>query len=56
MLVQTMSETDVLVDVVTEEEYSDEELDAIEDSQSRDYDEFGYLDEPEENEAFEIEE
>ena len=56
MLVQTMSETDVLVDVVTEEEYSDEELDAIEDSQSRDYDEFGYLDEPEHNEAFEIEE
>jgi len=56
MLVQTMSETDVLVDVVTEEEYSDEELDAIEDSQSRDYDEFGYLDEPEEGEAFEIEE
>jgi len=56
MLVQTMSETDVLVDVVTEEEYSDEELDAIEDSQSRDYDEFGYLDEPEQNETFEIEE
>jgi hypothetical protein len=56
MLVQTMSETDVLVDIVTEEEYSDEELDAIEDSVSRDYDEFGYLDEPEEGEAFEIEE
>jgi hypothetical protein len=56
MLVQTMSETDVLVDVVTEEEYSDEELDAIEESQSRDYDEFGYLDEPEHDEAFEIEE
>ena len=56
MLVQTMAETDVLVDIITEEEYSDEELDAIEDSQSRDYDEFGYLDEPEENEAFEIEE
>ena len=56
MLVQTMSETDVLVDVVTEEEYTDDELDAIEDSQSRDYDEFGYLDEPEEGEAFEIEE
>ena len=27
MLVQTMSETDVLVDIVTEEEYSDEEYD-----------------------------
>jgi hypothetical protein len=55
-LVQTMSETDVLVDLVTEQEYSDEELDSIEDSQSRDYDEFGYLDEPENGEAFEIEE
>ncbi len=56
MLVQTMNETDVLVDVVTEEEYTDEELDAIEDSQSRDFDEFGYLDEPEHNEEFEVEE
>ena len=55
-LVQTMSETDVLVDLVTQEEYSDEELDSIEDNQSRDYDEFGYLDEPEAGEAFEIEE
>ena len=55
-LVQTMSETDVLVDLVTQEEYSDEELDSIEDTQSRDYDEFGYLDEPEAGEAFEIEE
>jgi hypothetical protein len=55
MLVQTMSETDVLIDIVTEEEYSDEELDAIEDSQSRDFDEFGYLDEPEFNEEFELE-
>ena len=54
--VQTMSETDVLVDLVTQEEYSDEELDSIEDNQSRDYDEFGYLDEPEAGEAFEIEE
>jgi hypothetical protein len=51
-----MSETDVLVDLVTQEEYSDEELDSIEDTQSRDYDEFGYLDEPEAGEAFEIEE
>jgi len=55
-LVQTMSETDVLVDLVTQEEYSHEELDSIEDTQSRDYDEFGYLDEPEAGEAFEIEE
>ena len=55
-LVQTMSETDVLVDLVSEQDYSDEELDSIEDSQSRDYDEFGYLDEPENGEAFEIEE
>ena len=55
-LVQTMSETDVLVDLVTQEEYSDEELDSIEDTQSRDYDEFGYLDEPEASETFEIEE
>ena len=54
-LVQTMSETDVLVDLVTQEEYSDEELDSIEDTQSRDYDEFGYLDEPEFNEEFELE-
>jgi len=56
MLVQTMSETDVLVDVVTEEEYTEEELEAIEDSESRDYDEFGYLDEPEHDEEFEVEE
>jgi hypothetical protein len=55
MLVQTMSETDLLIDIVTEEEYTDEELDAIEDSQSRDFDEFGYLDEPEFNEEFEVE-
>ena len=43
-------------ELVTQEEYSDEELDSIEDTQSRDYDEFGYLDEPEAGEAFEIEE